>query len=86
MADKPDGAKTLEYFKQNFMLDSKPCKKIKYNCAVRLSLALNAGGFSVSDYKDSARVHNSKKNHSHKWVNFQSKIHTVFAPNKPGQV
>lgn len=77
MADKPDVAKMLEYFKQNFKLDTTPCKKIKYNCAVRLSLALNAGGFSVGDYKDLSRVHNSEKNHSHKWDKVISDASTV---------
>jgi len=77
MAKKPFFQNVLNYYSCTLRLDTRPCKEVKFNCAVRLSLALNAGGFSVSDYVDKSRLHNSDKNHSHKWDKTRNDASTV---------
>lgn len=77
MATRPDMQKAIDHYILNFKVDSKPCKKISFNCAARLSLALNAGGYTISDAKDPSRVHNSEKNHIHKWDKGDNEVSTV---------
>lgn len=77
MAGVPNVNKMLEYYVRNFKADHKPCKQVTYNCAVRLSLALNAGGMNVGDGRNPDRVHNSRTNHSHRWDKTQTDASTV---------
>jgi len=77
MAGPPEIDSMLEYYVRNFKVDHKPCKQVTYNCAVRLSLALNAGGMAIGDGNNPGRVHNSSTNHSHRWDKAQTDVSTV---------
>ena len=77
MAGTPKVDTMLEYYVKNFRVDHKPCKQVTYNCAVRLSLALNAGGMSIGDGRNPDRVHNSSTNHSHRWDKTPTDASTV---------
>lgn len=45
---------------QSYLLDSKPCKGIKYNCAARMSVALGRCGWSTEKFPKQARVHKGR--------------------------
>lgn len=77
MAATLDFQKTLDDYSRTFEKDHQPCKKVSYNCAVRLSLAMHAGGFTISGYKEPKRVHNSEKNHIHEWDRVATDASTV---------